>query len=1233
MKSNYRPALYVAGLAITFLCMPARDQQTQSGRITAGLAALYTLEEGEGRTSDDKQNGPEPMQLIGALSWIPGRNGVSFPGTGDIFGRPASLLVEPGTQLREAVTNEGAFTFDVWFRSTDTARVFRAGFASLTAPADRNFSIESSLDGTRVYLATGETSAGDRLALLAPRTPGDALEHYTVTYDKTAVVLYRNGERVASEARTGVLSGWNPALPLMVGGLPQTATSWRGQVYQVAVYSRALSAAEVARNYQAGSSPVALISEVRGRVVDPFGAPVAGANIIIERAAAGTNEVVARAVSASDGSFVVRVGEGAYRLCVTRGKTAVCARQFQASGTAPVDVGSIPIGVDAGDLDGDGLSDDLERNGWSIFVDERGTGLLAERKVTSDPAEADSDNDGLSDRFEFAMKTDPRARDTDGDLLTDQEELDLYKSNPVSVDSDGDSRGPKGDQIPNPALFDGIELLRSKTSPTLADTDGDGLTDYQEILGGGFNPRRADLPEWVLQPVGNPLVTLNVRTKTTSGSLSVTSRLQRDQSTQSQADSTATKQSTENTKTIAAEAEVGGPPFSGSLKVSASAEFKQGLVNESSASFSRESVKESQDHFQDELQKVTEQEYETGSIEVAMRFRNTSELSFKLRDLSVVAFRLAARSTGAFSVVGVLKPVNSNTVVLGPGADHLFVAKATDINPLEIAEILKNPNSLLFEAGGFSVFQTDQLGVEVKDYAVVGQDVIERCGLIVIDYEDGRVERHFVAANVRRTADGSGAGEGVLLANALRDIVQLDFATQRKGAARNNVEVLTRLRNREQYQRALPKGTAKGYWAVYGNGADFTEDNRLPDFSKVRVKAGDRISLVYLSDEDGDGLWGRDERLFGTNPKASDSDGDGLSDYDEVKSGWTVTLKTLDGQPVTDLSRTVFSDPRFTDVDRDGLSDAREKFLGTDPNNADTDGDKLNDRDDPNPLDAPAALSVPTAGLLSHYRMDRTTKDLEENAIRDSIGQFHLKADGSDGGLAGVPFDPNRKRGRVYDFGDRHTNAFPRALFFCQTSQQNPPYWSLAEAKSEVVPIRKSFTMAVWVYPDELQPGSTLSGPVIEQEGWTSLYFENRNGKGAAMHFGIRTPGNTALVSDCGVNGSACYAPPLRSWAFYAAVYDGSQLSLYRDGALVAGPLKVSNAEFDLAYATKSYFRLAASQRSVSAPQVNAGSARAGDLQLLLPSFHGAMDDVRIYGRALQAAEILQLYQENGFRR
>jgi len=1226
MTTYRRFSLIPTLAALTFLSIPAHNQQVPAGPVTSGLAAHYTLDEGTGLAANDKQNGPEPMQLLGPLTWIPARNGVSFPGTGNIFGRPPSLLVEPATRLHTTITASGAFTFDIWFRSTDNARVIRAGFAGLTVPAERNFSIESSIDGTRVYLTTSDTAASGQLALLAPRPAGDLVEHLTVTYDKANVVLYRNGERIASEPRTGDLANWDPSLPLMIGSLPQTATPWRGQVFQTSLYSRALTAAEVARNYQAGSSPSPLFSEVRGLVVDPFGAPVRGANIIVERAAAGTPEVVARATTAADGSFLVRVTEGSYRLCVTLGSTAVCARQFSASGTQPVDIGSVIIGIDAGDLDGDGLSDDLESMGWTIFVDERGTGVLTERKVTSDPSTADSDRDGLSDRMEFALKTDPRSRDTDGDLLTDVEELDTYKSNPVSVDSDGDSRGPKGDQLPNPALFDGIELLRSLTSPTLADTDGDGLTDYQEILGGGFNPRRADLPEWVLQPVGNPSITLNINTRTTTGATSVTSRLQRDQSAQAQTDSTATKQSTENTQSIATEAEIGGPPFSGSLKVSASAEFKQGLVNESAASFTRESVKESQDQFQNELQNVTEQEYRDGTIQVAMRFRNTSELSFKLRDLSVIAFRLSPRVKGAFSVVGVLKPETSGPTVLGPGADHLFVAKATDINPLEIAEILKNPNSLLFEAGGFSAFQTDQLGNEVKDYAVVGQDVIERCGLIVIDYEDGRVERHFVATNVRRNPDGSGAG--VKLVDALRDIVRVEFATKRKSGLRDGQEVLTRVREREQFSRA--EG-AKGFWTVIGNGRDFDRP-QLPNFSDIVLRAGDRVSFVYLSDADGDKLWDRDERLFGTNPGSRDSDGDGLDDFDEVKTGWTVTLRNLDGVPVADLSRTVFSDPRFTDVDRDGLSDSQEKTRGTDPNNADTDGDGLSDRDDPNPLDAPAAQSLPTAGLLSHYRLDRIAADLSASRILDSVRGLNLTARGSDGGLKGTIFSSDASGAAVYDFGDRHTNAIAKSLFFNQRGSPSGTPFALADARLEVVPTAKSFTMAAWVYADS---GSRdrVEGVVMEQEGWATLFFENRDNKPSAMHFGLKTSGGFALASDCGASGDSCSAPAYRQWTFYAAVYDGAQMRLYRDGALVAGPVSAPGAQLDPAKAGGSFFRLAASNRTVVPKQTSAVTVGSGEFQLNLPGFHGALDDVRIYSRALRAEEIVQLYQENGFRR
>jgi hypothetical protein len=154
--------------------------------------------------------------------------------------------------------------------------------------------------------------------------------------------------------------------------------------------------------------------------------------------------------------------------------------------------GSDPHAVDT---DGDGRTDAEELRGYRILVDAGGWGtgltgeLLERRDVTGDPAKNDGDGDGLLDDEEFELRTDPRSADTDGDTLTDYDEWTRWWSSPVSADSDEDARGSDGSQAPNASLFDGNELVvledghasPTSTSPTLADTDGDGVTDADEF--------------------------------------------------------------------------------------------------------------------------------------------------------------------------------------------------------------------------------------------------------------------------------------------------------------------------------------------------------------------------------------------------------------------------------------------------------------------------------------------------------------------------------------------------------------------------------------------------------------------------------------------------------------------------------------------------------------------------------------------------------------------------------
>ncbi len=92
----------------------------------------------------------------------------------------------------------------------------------------------------------------------------------------------------------------------------------------------------------------------------------------------------------------------------------------------------------------------------------------------------DGDADGLSNLEEFQLKTLPTSADTDGDGLSDGNEINTRHTDPLRADTDGDG------------LSDYQESVTYNTNALIADTDGDGFSDQDEILGYATDPNDAN---------------------------------------------------------------------------------------------------------------------------------------------------------------------------------------------------------------------------------------------------------------------------------------------------------------------------------------------------------------------------------------------------------------------------------------------------------------------------------------------------------------------------------------------------------------------------------------------------------------------------------------------------------------------------------------------------------------------------------------------------------------------
>ncbi len=235
-------------LAASFLCCtPSQGQE----RISSGLQVFYDFRGTEGTIVKNKTSLGKAADLrIGNPKPVKVRDGSLV-----ITGKTQLRTDEPPQKLIDAIRKSGAITAEAWITPANTSQAGPARILTLSKDSnERNFTLGQ--DGKKFEFRFRTTKTGKNGTPSLSSQGGTAktgLTHVVGTRSRAGKsTIYINGKKVADKKVDGSTVNWDGSFRLALADELNFSRPWMGTFHLVAIYSRDLNSAEVAKNFKAG---------------------------------------------------------------------------------------------------------------------------------------------------------------------------------------------------------------------------------------------------------------------------------------------------------------------------------------------------------------------------------------------------------------------------------------------------------------------------------------------------------------------------------------------------------------------------------------------------------------------------------------------------------------------------------------------------------------------------------------------------------------------------------------------------------------------------------------------------------------------------------------------------------------------------------------------------------------------------------------------------------------------